>query len=123
MNKTQKVLIDLIYEELVREYLILKEKTLSAICRYIFINERKNSGYNNLRLTVLGFSFISKHIKFYSFTLDDKKLGAKEFIWLERTQKYPYHYNENSNIFYTACPNLSMLLKLNNGNFDTIIKI
>lgn len=122
MNKIQKHFIDLIYEDLVREYPTMKNEPTSKIYRFIFKNERNNTGQFNLRLSLLGFTFLSKRIKFFNFTIKDEKMGMKELIWLDRTQKYPYHYNDTSKTFYTASPNLSMLLKLSDCSFEAIIK-
>ena len=115
MNKTQKIVFDLIKDAILHDYPMIKDKSNVQLARLIFKNYRENTGYNNLNLTIIGYNFLKDKIKFYDFNLYNTPFTTEHIIWLDRTQKYPYHYNEFSNIFSTSCLNLSMQLKLSDG--------
>lgn len=118
MNKIQKTILDLIKEQILADYPTIKDRSDTQILRLIFKNYRENTGVNNLNLSVIGYTYLKDKIKFYDFYLYGKHLTNKHIIWLDRTQKYPYYYNELLETFSTSCSNLAMHLKLSDGAFN-----
>lgn len=102
------LLLSLVRSDIVNDFPDLKTKLHNALLRMIFRNYRAGKG---IHLSEFGFTYMSKKIKFWSFELGENKPTTKHFIFLERSEKYPYYYQKD-NIFFTACPNLAMLLKL-----------
>lgn len=97
---------------------MVKDRSNKQMLRLIFKNYRENTGVNNLNLSVVGYTYLKNKIKFYDFYLNNKPFTTNHIIWLDRTQKYPYYYNEVLETFSTSCSNLAMQLKLSDGAFN-----
>lgn len=103
------LLLKLIREDIISDFPDLKTKSHNSLLRMIFKNYRAGKG---IHLTEFGFTYMGKKINFWSFSFGEKFLNTRHFLFLERSEKYPYHYNIRENKFYTTSPDLAMLLKL-----------
>ena len=116
MNKTQKYIFDLIKDELYSLNPDIKDLPINKILKFMFRNHRNNTSSKCLRLTNLAFGLVETKIKFWSFDFSGNPLTTQDFLILDRTQKYPYYYNGQSFTLHTACPTLSMHLKISDNN-------
>ena len=118
MNNLQQAIFNMIEEDLYKEFPQIKECNKHSLVKTIFKNHRENSDCLSIRLTIVGYNLLKTKIKFYDFSFDDIPFTTRHILWLERTQKSPYYYNEFTKNLSTSSEHLALHLKVSDRHFN-----
>ena len=107
-NNIHLSILRLVRTDILSDFPDLSEESDNKFLRRIFRNYRSNRGFF---LTEFGFNYLSKKINYWSFDFSEQLFTTKHILFLERTEKHPYHF-DNKHFFHTFSPKLAMTLKV-----------